>query len=60
MQIDQIRHKINDVEKETDSIKQSWIQKQNKNVQLIDQRNKQFNEINNVCKCTLFYIINRQ
>ncbi|VVC28629.1 Hypothetical protein CINCED_3A025872 [Cinara cedri] len=50
IQIDQVRYKINEVEKKIDSIKQSWVQKQNKNVQLLDQRNKQFNEFNKVCK----------
>ncbi|VVC24084.1 Hypothetical protein CINCED_3A023271 [Cinara cedri] len=50
MQIKQVRHTINDVEKEIDFIKESWIQKQNQNVKLLDQRNKQFNEINDVCK----------
>lgn len=51
MQIDQVRFNINEVEKETDFIKQLWVQSQNKNVQLLDQRNVQFNELNKIRKC---------
>lgn len=51
MQIDQVRHTINEVGKETYLIKQTWVQKQTKNVQLLGQRNKQFNELNKVRKC---------
>lgn len=51
MQIDQVRYNINEVKKQTDFIKQLWIQSQNKNVQLLDQRNIQFNELNKVRKC---------
>lgn len=51
MQIDHTKCKIEEVEKEIDLIKQSWIQKQKKNVQLLDQRNKQFNDLSKMHKC---------
>ncbi|XP_060873754.1 interaptin-like [Metopolophium dirhodum] len=46
MQIDHVRSKINDVENETNIIKQYCIQNQNKNVQLLDEKNKQIIELN--------------
>ncbi|KAL4090962.1 hypothetical protein QTP88_025714 [Uroleucon formosanum] len=46
MQIDDVKSKINDVEKETNVIKQYCIQNQNKNVQLLDEKNKQIIELN--------------
>lgn len=55
MQIDQVKFKIDQVQKETDLLKQSWVQNQNKNIQLLDQRNKQFNELNKVHKCKKIY-----
>jgi len=51
MQIDQVKNKIDEVVKETNLIKQSWIQKQNKNIQLLAQLNNQFNELVKVRKC---------
>lgn len=57
MQIDQVRNKIDEVVKETNIIKQSWIEKQNKNVQLLAQLNYQFNELAKVRKCKYIYII---
>lgn len=57
MQIDQIRYKIDEVEKEIDLIKESWVQTQNKNVLLLNQRNKQFNEINKMRKCKYICIL---
>lgn len=53
MQIDKVKLKIDQVQKETDILKQSWVQNQNKNIQLLDQRNKLFNELNKVRKCKL-------
>ncbi|XP_022161075.1 kinetochore protein SLK19-like [Myzus persicae] len=53
MEIDQVRNKIDEVVKETNFIKQSWIQKQNKNVQLLAQLNNQFNELVKVRKYDL-------
>lgn len=55
MEIDQVRNKIDEVVKETNFIKQSWIQKQNKNVQLLAQLNNQFNELVKVRKCRYIY-----
>jgi len=55
MQIDKVRNKIDEVVKETNSIKQSWIQQQNKNVQLLAQLNNQFNELVKVRKCKYLY-----
>jgi len=60
MQIDQVRNKIDEVVKETNIIKQSWIEKQNKNVQLLAQLNYQFNELVKVRKCKYIYIIVNQ
>lgn len=57
MQIDQIRFKIDEVEKEIDLIKKSWVQTQNKNVLLLNQRNKQFNEITKMRKCKYICIL---
>jgi len=51
MQIDQVKNKIDEVVKETNSMKQSWVQKQNKNIQLLAQLNNQFNELVKVRKC---------
>lgn len=51
MKIDQVKLKIDQVRKETELLKQCWFQNQNKNLQLLDQRNKQFNELNKVRKC---------
>lgn len=51
IQIDQIRYKIVEVGKKIDLIKESWVQKQNRNVLLLDQRNKQVNDINKMHKC---------
>ncbi|KAE9542832.1 hypothetical protein AGLY_002743 [Aphis glycines] len=53
MQIEKVRNKIDEVVKETNSIKQSWIQQQNKNVQLLAQLNNQFNELVKVRKYDL-------
>lgn len=58
MQIDRVKCQIDEVGKEVDFLKQSWIQKQNKNVQLLDQRNKQVNELNKVQNCKYLYTIN--
>lgn len=57
MQIEKVRNKIDEVVKETNSIKQSWIQQQNKNVQLLDQLNNQLNELVKVRKCKYLYSI---
>ncbi|CAH1737113.1 unnamed protein product [Aphis gossypii] len=46
MQIDHVRSKINDVEKETNGIKQHCIQNQNQNVKLLNEKNKQIFELN--------------
>lgn len=51
MQINKVRYKIDKVGQEIEFIKQSWIQKQNKNMQLLNQYNKQFNDLNKVRKC---------
>lgn len=51
MQINDVKHKIDEVRQEIEFLKQSWVQKQNKNVQLLDQRNKQLNELIKVRKC---------
>lgn len=32
-------------------MKEVWVQKQNNIIQLMDQRNKQFNKQNKLCKC---------
>ncbi|XP_025204479.1 coiled-coil domain-containing protein 40-like [Melanaphis sacchari] len=53
MQIDQVKNKIDEVVKGTNFIKQSWIQQQNKNVQLLAQLNNQFNELVKVRKYDL-------
>lgn len=50
-QINDVKHKIDEVRQEIEFLKQSWVQKQNKNVQLLDQRNKQLNELIKVRKC---------
>lgn len=57
MQIEKVRNKIDEVVKETNSIKQSWIQQQNKNIQLLAQLNNQFNELLKVRKCKYLYSI---
>jgi len=57
MQIEKVRIKIDEVVKETNSIKQSWIQQQNKNVQLLAQLNNQFNELVKVRKCKYLCIL---
>lgn len=54
MQIDHLRSKINEIGNEIDSIKQSWVQKQNKNVQLLHQRTKQINELSKIRTCEYF------
>jgi hypothetical protein len=51
MQIDKVKLKIDQIQKETDLLKQCWVENQNKNIQLLDQRNKQLNELNKVRKC---------
>jgi len=51
MQIDKIKCEIDEVGKEVDLLKQSWIQKQNNNVQLLDERNKKNIELNKMQKC---------
>lgn len=51
MQIDHVRSKINDVENKTNVIKQYCIQNQNKNVQLLDEKNKQIIELNMMRDC---------
>eukprot|EP00102_Acyrthosiphon_pisum_P020925 XP_016658135.1 PREDICTED: coiled-coil domain-containing protein 40 [Acyrthosiphon pisum] len=53
IQIDQVKNKIDEVVKETNFMKQSWIQKQNKNIQLLAQLNNQFNELVKVRKYDL-------
>lgn len=58
MQIDQVKNKIDEVVKETNFMKQSWIQKQNKNIQLLAQLNNQFNELVKVRKCKYTYLKN--
>jgi len=57
MQIEKVRNKIDEIVKETNFIKQSWIQQQNKNVQLLAQLNNQFNELVKVRKCKYLYSI---
>jgi len=57
MQIDHVRSKINDVENETNIIKQYCIQNQNKNVQLLDEKNKQIIELNMMRECKYLIII---
>lgn len=61
IQIDQVKQTIDEVRKEVYIIKQTWIQKQQTNVQLINQRNQQFDELNKVhkCKYLLTFIINK-
>lgn len=51
MQIDHVRSKINEVKNKTDGIKQNCIQNQNKNAQLLDNRNKQIVELNKIREC---------
>lgn len=61
MKIYEVQLKIDEVEKEINFIKQSWVQNQNQNIKLLDQYNKQFNELNKIRKCKLLcfkYIIN--
>lgn len=53
--IDQVQHKIDDAQKETEFIKQSWVKNQNQNVQLIIKRNKQVNELNTVHESEYLY-----
>lgn len=55
MQIDYVRRKIDEIGNEIDSIKQSWVQKQNKNVQLLHQRTKQINELSKMRTCKYSY-----
>jgi len=57
MQFDHVRSKINDVENETNVIKQYCIQNQNKNVQLLDEKNKQIIELNVMRECKYLRII---
>lgn len=57
MQIDHVRSDINDVKKETNIIKQYCIQNQNKNVQLLNEKNKQIFELNKMRKCKYSIII---
>lgn len=57
MQFDHVRSKINDVENETNVIKQYCIQNQNKNVQLLDEKNKQIIELNVIRECKYLIII---
>lgn len=57
MQIEHVRSKINDVENETNVIKQYCIQNQNKNVQLLDEKNKQNIELNVMRECKYLIII---
>jgi len=52
MQIDHVKSKINDVEKETNGIKQHCIQNQNQNVKLLNEKNKQIFELNKMRECT--------
>lgn len=58
MQVGHIKQTIDEVRKETYIVKQAWVLKQNKNVYLLDQRNKQFNELNKVRKCKYLIIGN--
>jgi len=59
MKIDHARNKIEDVQNETNVIKQHCIQNQNKNVQLLDERNKQIVELNTMRECKYLIIINK-
>lgn len=61
VQIYQVQLKIDEVEKEINFIKQSWVQNQNKNIKLLDQYNKQLNDlnVNRKCKFLCFkYMVN--
>lgn len=51
MKIDQMKNKIEEINKEADIMRNFWVQKQNKNIQLINQRNEKSNELNKVRKC---------
>lgn len=55
MQIDQTRYNIDVVDKEINLLKQSWLQKQNRNALLLDQHNKQLIELNKMHKCKYVY-----
>ncbi|XP_060851664.1 coiled-coil domain-containing protein 40-like [Rhopalosiphum padi] len=57
MQIDHVRSDINDVKKETNIIKQYCIQNQNKNVQLLNEKNKQIFELNKMRKYDIQNVI---
>lgn len=49
MQIDQVKHTTGEVRKEIFVLKQTWIQKQTKNIQSLKKQNKQLNEISEIC-----------
>lgn len=53
MKIDQVKYKIDEIGKQIELIKQSWIKKQNSNVKLLEQRNRQMSELKElrICKC---------
>jgi len=55
MQINQIKSKIEEMGKEIDFIKQSWVKNQNQNIKLLEQRNKQFNELYKMRKCKFWH-----
>lgn len=56
MEIDQVQYKIEKAQKETELMNKSWVQNQNLNVQLMNTRNKQYNELKKVHKSKhLFY-----
>lgn len=48
MQIDQIKYTTGEVRKEIFVLKQTWVQKQTKNIQSLKTRNKQLNEISEI------------
>lgn len=57
MQIDQVKQTTDEIRKETYTIKQTWIQKQTKHIQLLDEQNKKINEIYEFCKCKYLLLL---
>lgn len=49
--IDRARFNVAEVEKEIDSLKNTWIEKQIKNVLLVDQRSRQHGELEKMQTC---------
>lgn len=49
--VDQIKHTTDEVRKEMYILKQTWIQKQTINIQLLNKRNEQLNEMRDVRVC---------